>query len=51
MWVSLAVVVGMVALAGFRRRRRALRASGIDVGAVSDRWVAENRAERHDPSM
>jgi hypothetical protein len=50
-WVSLAVVVGMVAMAGFRLRRRASRSSAIDVGAVSDRWVAENRAERRDPFM
>jgi hypothetical protein len=50
-WVSLAVVVGMVAMAGFRLRRRAFRSPGIDVGAVSDRWVAENRAERRDPFM
>jgi hypothetical protein len=48
-WV-LAVMVGVVAAVGVGLRRL-LRSSRIDVGAVSDRWVAENKAERHDGFM
>ena len=47
MWVSLAVVVGVVAAVSVGLRRRALRSAAIDVGAVSDRWMAENKADRH----
>jgi hypothetical protein len=48
--MQLALVVGVVAAVGVGLRRFISRtpSSGIDVGAVSDRWVAENRAERHD---
>ena len=48
MWVSLAVVVGVVTAVGFGLRRLLVRAPGIDVGAVSDRWMAENKADKHD---
>ena len=46
MWV-LAVMIGVVAAVGVGLRRL-MRSPRIDVGAVSDRWVAENKAERHD---
>jgi hypothetical protein len=47
--MRVALVVGVVAAAGMGLRRFMARTpSGIDVGTVSDRWVAENRAERHD---
>jgi hypothetical protein len=42
--------IGVVAV-GYALRRRKVNSSAIDVGAVSDRWVAENRADRHDPFM
>jgi hypothetical protein len=45
-WVSLAVFVGVVAALGVGLRRRGLRSTGIDVGAVSDRWMAENKADK-----
>ena len=51
MWVSLAVVVGVVTAVGFGLRRLLVRAPGIDVGAVSDRWMAENKADKHDRFM
>ena len=47
-WVSLAVVVGVVTAVGFGLRRLLVRTPGIDVGAVSDRWMAENKADKHD---
>jgi len=50
-WVSLAVVVGVVTAVGFGLRRLLVRAPGIDVGAVSDRWMAENKADKHDRFM
>ena len=50
MWVSLAVVVGVVTVVGVGLRRL-FRSPGIDVGAVSDRWVAENKADKHDRFM
>ena len=49
-WLSLALGVGAVAV-GYALRRRRLRSSAIDVGAVSNRWVSENRADRRDPFM
>jgi hypothetical protein len=36
---------------GYALRRRRLRSSAIDVGAVSNRWVSENRADGRDPFM
>jgi hypothetical protein len=45
----LALAVGLLTAVGFALRRRRVRSSTIDVGAVSDRWVAENRADKHDP--
>lgn len=49
MWV-LAMVIGVMAVVGVGLRR-VMRSSRIDVGAVSDRWVAENKAERHNGFM
>jgi hypothetical protein len=41
-----AMVVGVVtAIAVVRGRRAAGRSRGLDVGSVSDRWVAEHRAD------
>jgi len=48
-WFPLALAFGLVTAVGIRLRRRKVRSTGIDVGAVSDRWVAENRADRYDP--
>jgi hypothetical protein len=48
-WV-LAVVVGVVTAVAIGLSR-IFRSSRIDVGAVSDRWVAENKAEKHDGFM
>jgi hypothetical protein len=48
-WLSVAIVVGVVAVLGVGLRRRfAYRHPGIDVGAVSDRWMAENKADKHE---
>ena len=49
--MQIAVLAGVVAVVGLAVRRLVRGASGspgIDVGAVSDRWVEENRAERQD---
>ena len=46
--MSLAVALGVVAVVGIGLRRFILRPTGFDVGAVSDRWVAENKADKHD---
>jgi hypothetical protein len=46
-WILLAV--GVVAAVGVGVRRWLFRpAPGIDVGAVSERWMADNRAGRND---
>jgi hypothetical protein len=49
--MQIALLAGVVAVVGLAVRqlaRRASGSSGIDVGAVSERWVEENRAERQD---
>ena len=41
-----AIVIGVVtAIAVLRGRRTTGRSRNLDVGAVSDRWVAEHRAD------
>ena len=51
MWVSLAVIVSVVTVVGFGLRRLVARGPDIDVGAVSDRWMAENKAGKHEGFM
>ena len=49
--MQIALLAGVVAVLGLGVRRlfRGVSGSaGIDVGAVSERWVEENRAERQD---
>jgi hypothetical protein len=48
--MQIALLAGVVAAVGLvvRRISRGASGSAIDVGAVSDRWVEENRAERQD---
>jgi hypothetical protein len=48
-WIPVALALGIVTALGISLRRRKVGASGIDVGAVSDQWVAENRPARYDP--
>jgi hypothetical protein len=50
-WVSLAMIVSVVTMVGFGLRRLVSRGPDIDVGAVSDRWMAENKAAKHEGFM
>ena len=43
MWGLLAGVAGVVMLVAVHLRRRAARRKRIDVGAVSEGWVAQQR--------
>lgn len=43
-WVIVAIVVGGVAVAALIARSRAGR-GGPNMGAVSDRWIAEHRTD------
>jgi hypothetical protein len=49
MWVQIGAVAGalMVAVALFKRMTRA-KSKAIDVGAVSEAWLAEHRARGRD---
>ena len=48
--MQIALLAGAVAVVGLALRlfRGSSGSAGIDVGAVSERWVEENRAERQD---
>jgi hypothetical protein len=50
-WSYAALVVGALVVAlGLRQRfsRRKTRTGGIDVGPLSDSWLAEQRSQRDD---
>jgi hypothetical protein len=47
-WLALAAIIGLVSVTRFVRGRP--NANRLDVGSVSDRWVAEHRASQSNGS-